>query len=154
MALPTLADINAAVGNIFLALAADKSAASTRSGVQSLNEILPRLVDAYEPEVDFVVTDSTDASLTAFYASTGELAIALAAANQQSPRVGTVFQVGGAGDVTDNALGTAKGSAVADGDLFEVTNIGTPAAVYLGVGGTVDLVNEEESDFTGINDDD
>ena len=47
--------------------------------------------------------------------------------------IGLVFKVGGTGDTTDNALAAAKGSAVANNDLFVVTSItGTGEVVYIG----------------------
>ncbi len=148
MARPTIALVNTAVNNAFAALASDRQNRKARSGVQALNEVQAALVDAYTPQVDFVVTDTTDATLTAFFA--GELLTAIRAVKGENVKVGTVFQVGGAGDTTDNALAAAKGSAVADGDLFEVTNTSTPAVAYLGVAGTLDFSAEEDDDFNSV----
>lgn len=142
MALPTMATTNTAVDNVFAALAASKAYnANSRAAIQSLQEVVAGLTKAYKPQVDFVVTDLADATLVAFFASTGELGIAAAAQNRPL-EVGFVFQVGGVGDTTDNALAAAKGSAVADGDIFEVTNTGTPAVAYLGAAGTLDFTAE------------
>ena len=46
--------------------------------------------------------------------------------------VGLVFKVTGTGDTTDNALAAAKGSAVANKDLFVVTDISTETVLYIG----------------------
>jgi len=81
----------------------------------------------FEPNIDMTITDATDADLAAFFDTTGELYIALG----RAPAVGDIFQVGGTGDVTDNALATAKGGALADGDLFMVSDIGTEACLYV-----------------------
>lgn len=147
MALPIISTLNTAVDNIYAALTARKDKEKARSGCQSLQECFGPLTSAYAPEVDFVVTDVTDATLTAFFATgSGELAVALA----RAVRVGDVFQVGGTGDTTDNALAGAKGSAVADGDLFEVTDVSTPTVVYLGAAGALDFTGEQGDDFQGV----
>lgn len=139
MALPTMANANTAVNNLFAALSASKTRANARASIQSLNEAVAGVVAAYKPQVDFVVTDLTDATLAAFF--TGELATAVATQNRPL-EIGFVFQVGGVGDTTDNALQAAKGSAVADGDIFEVTNVSTAAVVYLGASGDLDFTGE------------
>lgn len=141
MALPTMALVNTAVDNLFAALSASKTRANARSSLQSLQEVIAGLVAAFLPQVDLVVTDLADATLVAFFATAGELGVAIDAQNRPL-EVGFVFQVGGSGDTTDNALAGAKGSAVADGDLFEVTNVGTPAVVYLGAAGDLDFTGE------------
>lgn len=146
MALPTMASINTAVNDLFAAFSALKSREKSRAGVQSLNEVQEAVRAAYAADVNLTVTDATDATLAAFFASTGELGIAFAA-TQYPLEVGRVFSVNGAGDTTDNALQTAKGSAVAANDVFEITNTGTPAVVYLGTTTTLDFTDEEYADF-------
>lgn len=141
MALPTMAAVNTAVNDLFAALSATKTRANSRSALQSLQEVLADLNRAYSPEVDFVVTDTADADLPAFFAVTGELGLAVLTQNRPL-EVGLVLQVGGSGDTTDNALDAAKGSAPADGDLFEVTNISTEAVVFLGNAGDLDFTGE------------
>lgn len=141
MALPIMADVNTAVNDLFAALSASKTRGNARSAIQSLQEVIADLNRAFSPQVDFVVTDATDADLAAFFVTTGELAVALAAQNRPL-EVGFVFQVGGSGDTTDNALAGAKGGAVADGDLFEITDISTEAVVFLGAAGDLDFTGE------------
>lgn len=52
--------------------------------------------------------------------------------------VGLIFKVAGTGDTTDNALEAAKGSAVADEDMFIVLDVDWPGKVgYLGNTATV-----------------
>lgn len=89
----------------------------------------------FEPNVDMTIVDAADADLAAFFDTTGALYLALG----RAPAVGDVFEVGGTGDVTDNALATAKGGALADGDLFMVSNIGTPAVLLVPNQGFVGL---------------
>ena len=78
----------------------------------------------------------------------GELREALG----RAPKVGDLFQVGGTGDTYANELATLKGSAVADGDVFEVTAIGagSVAAKYLGAKASISLSDEEQEDFVSI----
>ncbi len=66
--------------------------------------------------------------------------------------VGDTFQVGGTGDTTDNALQNLKGSAPADGDVFQVTAIGVGsfAAKYLGAVASISTTDEEIADFVSI----
>lgn len=103
------------------------------------------------------VTDLTDATITAFLAATGQPAVAKGGV---ALKAGWRFRVNGTGDTTDNALQTAKGSAPAANDvfevnaagtgvtfiitatpivddIFEVTNVGTPAVIFLR-NGTID----------------
>lgn len=144
MARPTMATLNTAINNVFAAVDADQLSINARKAACNLEELASFLLDQYTPDVDFVVTDAQDATLAAFFASTaGELYVALG----RDPQVGDVFQVGGTGDTTDNALAGAKGGAVADGDIFEVTNISTEAVVYLGAAGDLDFTAEEVADF-------
>jgi len=81
--------------------------------------------------IQLTVTDEADADIDAFIAAeAGELFVAKGAAIA----IGDHFKVGGTGDVTDNALGTAKGSAVAANDVFNVTKIASAATVeYKGI---------------------
>ncbi len=83
----------------------------------------------------------------------GELSEAPASPNVggfgRAVRVGDRFQVGGTGDTLDNALQTSKGSAPADGDIFEITNItvGTRAIKFLGDVADITFADEEIADF-------
>lgn len=131
MALPSITNIEAAVTNAFTALSGGSPRRiRARAGAGSLDEVIAALEEAYTPMVTLTVTDTTDADLAAFFAVDGELTVALG----RLPEVGDVFAVGGTGDTTDDALETAKGSAVAAGNLFEVTNVtaASEAVAYVG----------------------
>lgn len=86
---------------------------------------------AVNDTIQLTVTDATDADVDAFIASpAGELYVA----KDSAIVVGDIFKVAGTGDLTDNALATAKGGAVAANDLFKVTKITEGATVaYVGV---------------------
>ncbi len=121
MALETVANIVADIEGIYASLSDSPSKWGMRSAVSILNELAGTLNRLYRPTVSLTVTDATDANLTAFYSSSGEgAAIGLK----------EVFRVGGAGDTTDNALATAKGSAVVANDVFVRDAAAT--AVFLG----------------------
>lgn len=148
MSLPTVTNIETAVTNVFTALSTGSPRRRLqRSGVSSLQEVVTALIEAYTAHVSLTVTDGTDADLAAFFASSGELNVALG----RAPEVGDVFAVGGTGDTTDDALQTAKGSAPADGDLFEVTNVGsgTEAVAYLGAAAP-DFAAEDSVDYDDV----
>ncbi len=80
--------------------------------------------------IQLTVTNEADADLAAFFA--GELIAAKTAAGDVAIAVGDIFKVQGTGDTTDNALETAKGSSVADEDIFVVTDISTEAVIFVG----------------------
>lgn len=84
--------------------------------------------DVFTVLIDFDVTinDGEDANLTALFANTLLPAKGIALA------VGDKFQVHGSGDTVDNALQTAKGSAVVADDVFRITNVGAPAVAFEG----------------------
>ena len=128
MALPTLAVLNTAFDSIFAALNTDPTRGGSRAAVRTLCELAAPLASIYKPAVTLTVTDTTDASLAVAFVTTGQLRVAFGRAVE----LHDIFQVAGTGDVTDNALGTAKGSAVAAADIFVVTNKVTPAVAYLG----------------------
>jgi hypothetical protein len=144
MALPTTTVVEAAVQSLFDALAEFKTihGGNMRAAVGALNEVKAALRQVYAVKVDFTVTDSTDATFAAFAAVTGELGVALG----RPARPGDVFQVCGTVDTTDNVLGTAKGSAVADGDIFVVNAAGT-GVTYL-VDALASMAANETADFT------
>lgn len=154
MALPTLATVQTAVKNLSDACLEDKTAVGAETAWQDLQGIVNLLKRAqttyaglgilpsrvfegsgYSDELaaDFTVTDATDATLAAFFAASGELGVAVDAAQDRAVVVGDVFRVNGTGDTTDNALSAAKGSGITAGDVFVITNTGTPAVSYLGV---------------------
>ncbi len=70
----------------------------------------------------------------------------------RAPVVGDLFQVGGTGDTTDNALQAAKGSAPADGDVFEVTGVtaGSVSIKYQGTVAGISTTDEEQVDFVSL----
>lgn len=156
MALPTLALINAAVNNIFAAAADDKTRAGARKVVSDLNRMLDWLAEVYSPIVDVALTDATDAGVAEAIAADGELGLAFAAAFPEAAKadapafpVGGVFVVQSVNDFTDDALATAKGGAVADNDVFQVS--GADAVTYLGnQSADIDFADEREDDFVSI----
>ncbi len=66
--------------------------------------------------------------------------------------VGDIFQVGGDGDTVQNDLQTAKGSAPADGDVFEVATlaVAAPTITWLGDRASVDFSDNEIADFVNL----
>ena len=143
MALPTIAAVQIDVTAIYAVLADRKTRIRARQGVVKLNEMIVSLNEAYEADVDLTITDATDADDAALLAVSGEVGIALGRAAVE----GDIFQVGGTGDTTDNALQTAKGGAPADGDLFQVA-AGAATFIYLGnVGTPVETDSESVNDF-------
>ena len=161
MALPNPSVIKAAIESLYAAFTADKTAQGCRSAVQTLNEMQFRLNYLYQINTvpvtdnadkviiamlndsaglialildDLTVTDVADADLGEFYISGGELYAGL---GNVPAAVGDIFKVAGTGDTLDNALAGAKGSAVADEDVFIVTDISTEALVYLGAAGSL-----------------
>lgn len=147
MAFPTKSDVETAVTNLFNALNELPAVVpNARSAVASLQEVAQVLAQVYVADVDFTVNDQTDADLAAFFAADGELGVALG----REARVGDVFKVAGAGDTTDDALAGAKGSDVADNDVFIVDGIGSGASVQHLGNGDADFSSEEVADFISI----
>lgn len=147
MALTPTTELEAAVASVFAAIVDAKFRDSTaHSTMELFEEILPRLHRYYRGDLTVTITDSTDASVAAAIAVTGELGLAWAAANQFALTfpVGYTFVVTGTGDFVDNALATAKGSAVAAGDIFQITS-GTTVA-YVGAAAP-DFSSVERADF-------
>lgn len=110
---------------IFTALAADKTTSNSKYGVQALQEVANALnsMSGYGGNItDITITDATDAGVSEFIATSGEGA-ALAVLDLFRCAVATT-------DLTDNALATAKGSAVAANDIFVVD--GADSVEYLG----------------------
>lgn len=138
MSRPTISEIETALGNIHTSLTSDGRRAQfpfVNAAIDSLGYTARRVMSAYKPNVTLTVTDEADADLAAFFGSEGELRVA----KDYPVTVGDVFGVTGTGDTTDDALEGAKGSAVADGDRFEVTGIdGSEAVKFLG-NGDVDI---------------
>lgn len=143
MAFPSVATVVADVESIYTIFSTFKTKEGTRAGVSVLNELVGILNRLCRVKEDFTVTDATDATLTAFFASSGEGAAVV---------LGDAFRVNGTGDTTDNALATAKGSAVAANDVF--IRSAAAAVVYLGSWASgaepFDFDGEMESDFVSI----
>jgi len=147
MALSTVALIEAGVTDLFASLKdAKEREPAAFNAVLTLQEVLAVIRKLYTPEVAVSLTDSTDAGVSEAIAATGELGIAWAAAftGETTCPIGATFSIDSANDFTDNALATAKGSAVADGDIFQVT--GADAVTYLGAA-QPDFSADEPADF-------
>ncbi len=122
MALPVANLVQDAVEVIYAAIAENKTLGGARSAAQTLNEMRAFLTSLY-PVVDIVITaDSDDADVAAFIAAEATMAAGVVLRKQ-----GTA-----AFDLTDNAFATAKGTALAAGDIF-VLDSGTTVK-YLGNG--------------------
>lgn len=132
MALPTYAVMNAAV-NALHTLAKERALKSgSRFVVSNLSRMIDFVKREYTPLLSIDLTDATDAGVAEAIASDGELGVAaIAAGIGGSFPVGGIFKIAGTTeDFTDNALATAKGSAVAANDVFQVS--GADAVTYLG----------------------
>lgn len=139
MALPTPGTVKAAVETIYAALAENKTIQNARSAVLAFNEIAPALNRAYPGVADVAIVDETDANVAAFIGVGGQ---------GEALDVGDIFRCTVATvDLTDNALATAKGSAVAVGDVFSIET-GTTVA-YLGnnAGVAFDFAGVQPADF-------
>lgn len=136
MALPSAELVKAAVETLYAAFAEDKTNATSVSGVQALNELRNKLDPMY-PVVDSTITaDSDDAGVSEWVTANAEVF------------VGAVLRMTVATfDLTDNALATAKGSAVAVGDIYVIS--GADAVTYLGnnEGHAFDFAGETDQDF-------
>jgi len=76
------------------------------------------------PQYTLTIIDSSYADLAALY---------VYLATFRAPGTGELFAVQGSGDTTDNALATAKGGAVVDGDVFAISGLAPSASVaYVG----------------------
>lgn len=75
------------------------------------------------PQYTLAIVDGTFVNLAALYAYLASL---------RTPTTGELFAVLGSGDTTDDALETAKGSAVVANDVFAILNLTTPAVTYVG----------------------
>ena len=131
--------VKAGLEAVYAGLAAVKTDAPAKAGVQALNEVATQLNRlAGYAVVDVALTaDSTDADVAAFLAGDAAASAAL----------GVIRVTTATFDLTDNALATAKGSAVAIGDIYTFPN-GTTVA-YLGnnAGHAFDMSGETAADF-------
>ena len=142
MALPNASLIQTAIQNLYLAFVEDKTERGMRTAVNHLSWLTGTLNFLYGVPTNIAMTDAADAGVSEFIDTTGEGAVLA---------VGSVFRTtGGVADLTDDALATAKGSAVATGDVFVIS--GADAAVYLGnnSGIVFDNVGESAADFKSI----
>lgn len=124
MAIQTAAAVAAAVDTL-LESARGVRRPDTPGIVGAIAVAASKVFNLFVPRVTLTVTDAAQANLAAFEPILR--AAAFAVDGQDSVQEGDVFAVTGTGDTTDNALQTAKGSAVAAGDRFVVTNR-TPAS--------------------------
>ena len=150
MALPTIAEASAAVDDLYAIFSHRKERQKNREAVNSLQQLRGAVINAYAADYNVLITDTTDASPTAAFGATGEVGLASAAAGKGATAgVGDIFTTsGGTADFTDNALATAKGSAVASGDRFTVLSATTVG--YLGGPTEVSYADEELADFVSI----
>ena len=142
MSRPIQTTITTAIQNLYLAITDVKSHCESPRMSQALDELVSGVQVLYG---SFTVTvPAGQATLTPFFA--GALLTAKQAASvygaastslpQVSLQIGDNFAVTSAQDTTNTALATAKGSAPAAGDVFEITNktSGSEAVVYMGNG--------------------
>lgn len=118
MAIQTSAAVAAAIDTL-LEAARGVARPDSPGIISAIADASARVFNLFVPRVTITVTDAAQADLAAFEPVLR--AAMLAADNHNSVQVGDVFAVTGAGDTADNALQTAKGSAVAAGDRFVVT---------------------------------
>lgn len=145
MAYPTIAVLDTAINNIYAALTQRKYLPRARVAVDSLQGLRQALEEAYVVDQTVAITDTTDASPTAAFLVGGQVGAAFGRACVAGDTFATS---GGTADFTDNALGTAKGGAVATGDRFEV--LSTSTVGFLGTSADVDMTGEEVADFVSI----
>jgi len=147
MALPVANLIQAAVEVLVTAPVADKTREGTRALMSDINSLCGKLNRLYSTLVgaDITVTDATDAGVSEF----------IGGGEGDDYAVGSIFRVLGTGDLTDNAMATAKGSAVASGDVFVID--GADSIEYLGAQTDLtvpthafDFFGETEADFMSI----
>ena len=141
MALSNAATIQTALQNLYAAFVVDKTERGMRTAVNHLSWLTGTLNFLYGVPTNIALTaDSDDADVAAFVAA------------ESTMSAGTIYRCTVATfDFTDNAMGTAKGSAVAVGDVYVITAAGT-GVVYLGnnSGITFDNIGESAADFKSI----
>lgn len=141
MALPVANLVKDAIETIFDAFNEDPTRPGSRAGVDALSEAARAVSKMYDV-VNVAITDATDAGVAELIASGGEL---------EDYAIGVVFRTtGGTADLTDDALETAKGSAVATGDVFVVDD--AASVKYLGnnSGHAIDAAGETSQDFIDV----
>ena len=143
MAKPTTSAhlVQVALIELYDVLAQDKTKLGMRTAVSHLAWLTGTLNRLYGVPLNIAMTDAADAGVSEFIG--GGEGDALSEKD--------IFRTtGGTADLTDNALQTAKGSAVATGDVFVIS--GADAVVYLGnnSGIVFDNVGESTKDFVSI----
>ncbi len=143
MALPNASLIQTGLQKIYAAFAEDKTEWGMRTAVNHLAWLTGTLNRLYGVPVNVAVT-VTDLGVSEFIAENGDGYDAGVTA------IGDVFRNTGALDIDDGALLTAKGSALAAGDVFVIS--GADAVVYLGnnSGIVFDVAGESAADFKSI----
>ena len=145
MALPNASLIQTAIQNLYLAFSDNKTERGQRTAVNHLGWLTGTLNFLYGVPTNIAVTDAADADVTAF----------IGGGEGDAFSVDSIFRLTTAGDLTNNAFGTAKnaqgdGSVVAIGDIYVIS--GANAVTYLGnnSGVAFDNAGESVSDFTAI----
>ena len=111
--------VAAALLVVYTALAADKTSEGAKAGVQALQEVAGAFNKMYDVVDSTITADEDDAGVSEWITANAEVA------------VGAILRMTVATfDLADNALATAKGSAVAVNDLYVIS--GADAVVYLG----------------------
>jgi hypothetical protein len=137
MALPTANLVQDALEVIYSVISEDKTKAGARSAAQALNELRVFLTTQY-PVVDIVITaDADDAGVSEFIAAESTMAVGVVLRKQGTASF----------DLLDDAFATAKGTALAAGDIFVLD--GADSVKYLGNGGNTafDMSGETTQDF-------
>lgn len=147
MALPVANLTQDAIEALYAVFADDKTIVGSRKGVSLINELSGILNRTYRLHVvaDIDITDATDAGVSEF----------IGGGEGDDLAVGGIFRtIGGTADLTDNALASAKGSAVASNDVFVID--GADSVEYLGSQPVdiavrpFDFAGETDSDFVSI----
>ena len=135
MALPNASVVKAAVESLYSAFANDKTEGTAKAGVEALNEVANKLNPLY-PVVEKTIVDAADANVAAWITADAAIAVVV-----------VVRTLSATADLTNNALATAKGSALAVGDIFVIAT-GT-TVVYLGNNDGIpfDFAGETTQDF-------
>lgn len=140
MAYPFANLVKAAVEVLYSVIAEDKTKAGARSAAQSLNELRTFLNRQYPITLSIASGNDT-------YAGISEMIAGEADADQGVAFIKSDATV--AFDVTDGKFLTAKGTALAAGDLFVFS--GADDVVYLGNNANADALDfsgETSQDFT------
>lgn len=130
MALPTITVINTGVTALFNALSHRKTRLGNRHAINKLNELAAAVQRAYVADRTVALVNAADASCTAAFLVGGSIG---AAFGRQVVAGDTFKTTGGTADFTGTALATAKGGAVATGDIFEALSTTTVGFVGTGV---------------------